>query len=59
MEIKAPAIGSKETLEDSIAAARAQVLAKKYDTELLAHGVADILRLAIAVEGKEVVVEQA
>jgi len=57
MEIKAPALGSKETLEDSIAGARAQVLAKKYDTELMAHGVADILRLAIAVEGKELVVE--
>jgi len=58
MEIKAPAIGSKETLEDCIAAARTQVLDKKYDTELIAQGVTDILRLAIAVEGKEVIVEQ-
>jgi len=58
MEIKAPAIGSKETLEDCTIAARTQILNKKYDTELLAHGVKDILRLAIAVKGKELVVEQ-
>lgn len=58
MEIKAPAIGSKETIEDCIIAARTQILNKKYDTELLAHGVKDILRLAIAVKGKELVVEQ-
>ncbi|MEZ4988430.1 MAG: AAA family ATPase [Saprospiraceae bacterium] len=43
MEIKAPAIGSKETLEDCIAAARTQVLAKQYDTELAAQSVTDIL----------------
>jgi uncharacterized SAM-dependent methyltransferase len=58
MEIKAPAIGSKETLEDSIVAARSQVLNKKYDTELAAQGVTDVLRLAIAVAGKEVIVEE-
>ncbi len=58
MEIKAPALGSKETLEDCIAAARTQALSKRYDTELQAHGVKDILRIAIAVEGKNVVVEQ-
>ncbi len=58
MEIKAPALGSKETLEDCIAAARAQALGKRYDTELQAHGVKDILRIAIAVEGKNVLVEQ-
>jgi heme/copper-type cytochrome/quinol oxidase subunit 1 len=37
---------------------RSKVLDKKYDTELTAHGVTDILRLAIAVEGKEVIVEE-
>lgn len=58
MEIKSPAIGSKESLDDCIAAARAQVLAKKYDSELTAQGVTDVLRLAIAVEGKEVIVEE-
>ena len=58
MEIKAPALGSKEALEDCIAAARAQILDNQYDTELLAHGVTDILRLAIAVDGKKVIVEE-
>jgi hypothetical protein len=58
MEIKAPALGSKETLEDCIAAARTQILDNQYDTELLAHGVTDILRLAIAVDGKKVIVEE-
>jgi hypothetical protein len=58
MEIKAPALGSKETLEDCIAAARTQILDNKYDAELIAHGVTDILRLAIAVEGKKVIVEE-
>jgi len=42
----------------SIVADRTQVSDKKYDTELTAHGVTDILRLAIAVEGKELIVEQ-
>jgi hypothetical protein len=58
MEIKAPALGSKETLEDCIAAARTQILDNQYDTELLAHGVTDILRLAIAVDGKKIIVEE-
>ena len=58
MEIKSPALGSKETLEDCIAAARTQILDNQYDTELIAHGVADILRLAIAVDGKKIIVEE-
>ncbi len=57
IELKTPAIGSKETLDDCIAAARIQVLDKRYDTELSVQGVTDILRLALAVEGKEVRVE--
>jgi hypothetical protein len=59
MEIKAVRPHRGETLAGRLAEAREQLVAKKYDTELLAHGVADILRLAIAVEGKAVVVEQA
>ncbi len=58
MEIKAVRPKRGETLPGRLTEARTQVLAKKYDTELNAHGVTDILRLAIAVEGKEVVVEQ-
>ncbi|HRK81616.1 MAG TPA: AAA family ATPase [Saprospiraceae bacterium] len=58
MEIKAVRARRGETMTDRLAEARTQLLAKQYDTELIAHGVTDILRLAIAVEGKEVVVEQ-
>lgn len=58
MEIKAVRPQRGETLPGRLAEARTQVLANKYDTELLAHGVTDILRLAIAVEGKDVVVEE-
>jgi hypothetical protein len=59
MEIKTPGLGRNETLEDCIAAARKQILDKKYATELVAAGVTDVLRLAIAVDGKEVIVEEA
>lgn len=57
MEIKAPRLGRKETLEQCLEAAREQLEAKKYDTELADSGVADVLRLAIAVAGKELLVE--
>jgi hypothetical protein len=53
MEIKAPRLGRKETLEQCMAAAREQIEAGKYDTELAAAGVAEVLRLAIGVDGKE------
>ena len=58
MEIKAPRLGRNETLEQCLAAAREQVEARKYDTELASSGVADVLRLAIAVAAKEVRVEE-
>lgn len=58
MEIKAPRLGRKETLEHCMAAAREQIEAGKYDTELSAAGIADVLRLAIAVDGKAVLVEE-
>jgi len=58
MEIKAVRSRRSETMPGRLAEARTQLLANRYETELLAHGVTDILRLAIAVEGKEVVVEQ-
>jgi|GEM_PF-6518362 hypothetical protein len=41
-----------ETLPGRLTEARAQLPAKQYDTALIAYGVADILRLAIAAEGK-------
>lgn len=58
MEIKAVRTNRGETLQGRLAEAREQLLAKQYDTELLAHGVTDILRLSIAVEGKRSVVEE-
>jgi hypothetical protein len=58
MEIKAVRPQRGETLPGRLAEAHTQLLAKQYDTELLAHGVTDILRLAIAVEGKKVIVEE-
>jgi hypothetical protein len=58
MEIKAPRRGRNETLEDCLAAAREQINARQYDTELTAAGVTDIVRLAIAVDGKKVIVEE-
>ncbi len=58
MEIKAPRRGRNETLEDCLAAARQQISARRYDTELTAADLTDIVRLAIAVDGKKVVVEE-
>jgi hypothetical protein len=58
MEIKAVRSQRGETLPGRLAEAREQLLAKQYDTELTAHGVTDILRLAIAVEGKACLVEE-
>jgi hypothetical protein len=58
MEIKAVRAQRGETLQGRLAEAREQLLNKQYDTELTAHGVADILRLAIAVERKACLVEE-
>jgi len=57
MEIKAVRPHRGENIGDRLAEARTQILDNQYDTELAAQGVTDILHLAIAVEGKEVVVE--
>jgi hypothetical protein len=58
MEIKAVRPQRGETLPGRLAEARAQILNNQYDAELISHGVTDILRLAIAVEGKQVIVEE-
>ena len=58
MEIKAVRSQRGEKLPVRLQEARNQLFINQYDTELLANGITDILRLAIAVEGKEVVVEQ-
>lgn len=48
----------RETVEDALAAAIGQLRAKRYDTELHDAGVADVLQLAIAFKGKEVLVQE-
>ena len=58
MEIKAVRSQRGEKLPVRLQEARNQLFINQYDTELLANGVTNILRIAIAVEGKEVVVEQ-
>ena len=57
IEIKSPNLRRGETLEQALTAAVAQMAQQKYDTELSAHGVRDVLRLAVAVSGKDVRVE--
>ena len=54
IEIKAPETGTKESIQGALAAAVKQLKAKQYDKALAAAGVGDILRLAIAVQGKAV-----
>ena len=51
-EIKSPDEARNETLETALAEAEAQFLQKKYETELADLGVATVLRLAVAVQGK-------
>ncbi len=58
MELKSPNLRRNETLEQSLEEAEKQMLAKKYDTELASAGVTDVLRLAIAVSGKELKVRE-
>jgi hypothetical protein len=45
-----------ETLETATKAALTQIEEKKYQSELMARGVINILKLAIAFDGKEVLV---
>jgi Predicted AAA-ATPase/PD-(D/E)XK nuclease superfamily len=52
-EIKTPE-AAEETLENALKTAALQMERRKYDAELAAAGVKDILRIAVAVKGKEV-----
>ncbi len=54
IEIKTPDPEEGETLDTAIAAATAQMRLNKYDAGLKEAGVAQVLRLAIAVQGKKV-----
>ena len=46
------------TLAMALKEAEKQIRQNKYDTELHAAGIQDVLRIAIAVQGKEVLVEE-
>ena len=58
IEIKAPDAKAGETLADALTAAKEQMRLNKYDTALRDAGVAQVMRLAIAVQGKEVEVAE-
>lgn len=57
IEIKAPECDTNQTTHDALAAAVAQLKEKKYEKNLEAAGVRNILRIAIAVQGKMVKVK--
>jgi hypothetical protein len=59
MEIKSPNLRRKETLKWALSEAENQIFQQKYDTELVSLGITNILRLAIAVNGKTVKVKEA
>lgn len=54
MEFKKVDHDDKETIDDTIKLALAQIEEKKYEAELIEKGVADILKLGIAFDGKVV-----
>jgi Predicted AAA-ATPase/PD-(D/E)XK nuclease superfamily len=58
IETKAPNLKKRETLKWALAEAEKQVLENLYETELTQAGVGEVLRLAIAVQGKEVLVKE-
>jgi Predicted AAA-ATPase/PD-(D/E)XK nuclease superfamily len=59
MELKSPNLRRDETLANALTEAENQMARNKYDTELKSLGVTDILRLAIAVSGKDLKVKEA
>ncbi len=48
----------KQSLDDAANDALAQIEARKYETELRARGIKDVLKLGIAFKGKEVMIKQ-
>lgn len=58
MEFKSIRINSKMTLEEGLKKALNQVNKQLYDTELKALGVTNIIKLALAFKGKEVLIKQ-
>lgn len=58
IEIKRPQKRKKQTISDALQLAITQMKNNKYISELEQMGVSEILKLAIGVDGKEVLVEQ-
>ncbi len=58
IEIKAPNEHRGETLETAIVAAEQQMQLNKYEAQLSAHGITQVFRLAIAVQGKAFLVKE-
>lgn len=58
MAFKSIRINSKNTLEDGMDKALAQINKKLYDTALINRGVSNIIKLALVFKGKEVLVKQ-
>ncbi len=58
IELKSPFLEDKQSLEDALAEAIVQLKTKKYSLELSSQGISDILQLAIAVQGKEVMIQE-
>ena len=48
----------KESIEKALELAKKQLNEKKYETELIGRGIKDIMKLAIAFKGKEVIMEK-
>jgi hypothetical protein len=58
IELKSPRVRRNETLEAALADAVAQLRQKRYDTELRAQGLAQVVQWAIAVYGKDLLLEE-
>ena len=58
-EIKTPDAAYKETLRMALNRAKKQLQMRKYDTELAEAGVTHIVRIALAVQGKELLMKVA
>ena len=57
IEFKRASQFNKESIEKALELAKIQLEEKKYETELIRRGVKDIIKLAIAFKGKEVIME--
>ena len=57
IEIKSPYLDKNKSLEDALQEAAEQIVKRNYAQEMFQQGVDEIIQLAVAVLGKEVLVE--